>query len=247
MENEILGVITKSFKEKIENGDFKKIVDKKLEEMMSSVLDDLVTWRGPVKEYFKKQMEEIMMGVVKDTDFTEYCNVIKGIINQALPQTALPEYKRFVEGLQKTLGKPTPTWDTKVKVSDIFKEYCKYVEEQDFDSDDLDDIDDGTSYINLAMELKEDDTSSYTTAYKLRFFIEGHYSGDEEDYEFEVELTKNYSSNDHHIGFSKDKVSDYRHLSSFELYLLQLSNCYTDIIVDDNYLEESVTIGNINY
>ena len=187
-----------------------------------------------------------MMGVVKDTDFTEYCNVIKGIINQSLPQTALPEYKTFVEGLQATLGKPTPKWDTKVKVSDIFEEYCKYVEEQEFDSDDLDDIDDGTSYINLAMKIEEDNNSYYTTAFKLCFYIDGHYSGDEDDYKFEVELSKMYDGN-HHIRFQKDKVSDYRHLSSFELYLLQLSNSYTDIVVDDNYLEETVTIGNINY
>lgn len=246
MENEILGVITKSFKEKIENGDFKKIVDKKLEDMMSSVLDDLVRWNGPVKDYFKKQMEEIMMGVVKDTDFTEYCNVIKGIINQALPQTALPEYKTFVEGLQATLGKPTPKWNEKVKVSDIFNEYVKYVEEQSFSDDDLEDIDDGSSYINLAMRIEEDDNSYYTTAYKLCFYIDGHYNGDEDDYKFEVELTKSYGG-EHHIRFQKDKVSDYRHLLSFELYLLQLSNSFTDIVVDEECCDGYATISNIEY
>lgn len=247
MENEILNVITNSFKEKIENGDFKKIVDKKLEEMMSSVIDDLVRWNGPVKDYFKKEIEGIMMGVVKSTDFTEYCNVIKGIINQSLPQTALPEYKTFVEGLQDTLGKPTPRWDEKVKVSQIFDEYVKYVEEQSFSAEDLDDIDDGTSYINLAMEIKEDNTSYYTTAYKLCFYIDGHYNGsDEDDFKFEVELPKMYGG-EHHIRFEKDKVADYRHLSSFELYLLQLSNSYTDIIVDTNSCDECATIGNIEY
>ena len=95
----MLEIIEQSFKEKIENGEFKSIADKKINEMFNACLDDMLKWNGKVKEYFKQQLEEIMMGVVKTTDFTKYCNIIKNIINKTLPETALPDYKNFVQGL----------------------------------------------------------------------------------------------------------------------------------------------------
>lgn len=234
MEDKMLEIITKSFEEKIENGDFKKIVDKKLEEMMSSVIDDLVRWNGPVKDYFKKEMESIMMGVVKNTDFTEYCNVIKDIINKSLPQTALPEYKDFVEGLQSTLGKPSLSIKT-VKLSEIFKEYCDYIENQSFDHDYVDDIDEGKAYVNCLADYEEEDGYYFKSK---KMYVTFKTDIEEDSHEQKIEIYNGYKSL--HLKVDFDKVSDYRYLNSFQLYLLQLSNCHAEIIIDDESFEDSV-------
>lgn len=237
-------IIKKVYNEKLNDGTIEKIVSDKIDEMVKSCCDDLFTWCGPIKKQMKEKLGEVMSTVVENSDFSQYVQKLTYIINQVLPETALEDYKNIGKAIEETCGSKALSYKDTVKLSDIFKAYCDYVEketfnEYDFDDDDElhDDYDNGGKYTELTLKMKVDDY--------IKFYIDDSYTTmdtkEREKYTFSLKKWKNSVSYYKEIPLSK-----LRYISQFEMYLIMLSNnsvriefdCYNEECEVECHVEE---------
>lgn len=235
---ELVNLIEKSINKQLEDGTIQKIIDSAVSEVIRSAARDALSYNSPAKQYLDEQLKSIMLDMFKETDFTDYVNKIKYTINKALPETALPEYKEFVEGLQKRLGQKRESFKN-ISVTEMFTEYCNYIKDRSFSYDDFEDssdIEDRSAYVNCEVELKTED---------------GKYSWDEKEYlEFSNDVDTSYNCrvyikrwNDGDITLNNEyDFSDIRTLNSFQTYLLYLQNNWSKIVLDKEYEEDSVLV-----
>ena len=111
-------LVNQSIEKQFEDGRVSEIIDNAVCDAVKQVIKDTFGWNGKARTYLKERIDEIMLSALKDTDFESYVATIKNIINKAIPETALEEYKTFVEGLQYTLGKKTEKFQ-KVTLSQL--------------------------------------------------------------------------------------------------------------------------------
>lgn len=225
-------IIKKVYNEKLNDGTIEKIVADKIDEMVKSCCDDLFKWNGIIKKQMEEKLKEVMSTVVENSDFSQYVQKLTYIINQVLPETALQDYKNIGEAIESTCGSKALSYKDTVKLSDIFKAYCEYVEEEtfsecDFDDDDIHDDGEGKKYVELTLKM---DVGNY-----INFYIDGRYITmdykDREDYAFRL---RKWSSSNHVSYDKKIPLDELRYISKFEMYLIMLSNNNVKIEFDCN-------------
>lgn len=235
---EITNLVEETLKEQMENGSIKKIVEDAISNAIKDSVRNALNYNSKAKKYLDEELNNIMLNVIRDTDFAEYVEKIKYVINKALPETALPEYKEFVDGLQKKLGTNTNNIRN-VTIKEIFKQYCEFIKSITFNIDDFEDrsdVEDGSAYVNCEVELKQEE-GKYSWEYKE--YLE--FKNDVDDsYNVKVYI-KRWTDGD--ITFRNEySYSDITHMNEFKMYLLSLENHWTKIILDAEYLEDDVSV-----
>lgn len=215
-------IIKKVYNEKLNDGTIEKIVSDKIDEMVKSCCDDLFTYSGSIKKQMKAKLEEVMSSVVESSDFSAYVQKLTYIINQVLPETALQDYKHIGEAIEETCGSKALSYKDTVKLSDIFKAYCDYVEKETFypsdfnDEDEFhDDYDNGGKYVELNLKMDVDDY--------IKFYIDD--CSTTMDYREREKYTFSLKKWDRTISYYKDiPLRKLSYISKFEMYLIMLSN-----------------------
>ena len=216
---ELMELVEQSLKEQLENGTFKKIVDEAVTRAIRDSVQNAFSWNGSVKKYLNEQMDSIMLGMMKQTDFTEYVETIKYTINKALPETALPEYQEFVKGLQKQLGTSGEKYKD-ISVETMLNKYCEFIKDCDFSQDDFYEYqEDNYAIINCGVELCQEGN-----VYNKKEYL--YFKNDvNEEYNVKAYIRRWYDGD---VTIKMD-FDDVLHLNGFELYLLQLQNNYNKI------------------
>lgn len=231
-------LIKKVYEEKMQDGSFEKIVSEEFNKMVKNACESLFGYYGPLKKDIENKLKEVMGSLIDNTDFSSYVTKIQYIINEALEETAASDYKKVAESLKSILGqKHIETFST-IKASELFKEYCSFMANEELDESDLADhididYDDGekTAYLECVMQL--DDYHKV-----LRFNCNDVNDFKETKYKFEIALTRN-----NEIRFKpKIALTDYRFLDQFTCYLLMLSNNWVKVELDKTYSTNDVNV-----
>lgn len=244
-------LIKKVFNEKLNDGTIEEIVRKKIDEMISSILQDQMSWSGAVKKGLEERLKPIMLEAVAKCDLSQTAAVVTDLLNSAVKTSPVHLIKDTYDGIKTLFATNEEAQDIsfgkKVRLSDIFKFYVKTFAEETYYESDLEDKDidihyddcsEKYAYIGAVMEVEETTRENYWGRSKT---------------EYRITLSNNY--NDKDIVFSvKDSydgtlrididtgnmlLAELRHIPSIFLYLIQLKNCWCDIHIDtENEMEE---------
>ena len=240
-------LIKKVFNEKLNDGTIEKIVSEKIEGMISSILQDQMSWDGQVKKQLEERLKPIMLEAVANCDLSQTASIVTDLLNQAVKTSPVHLIKDTYDGI-KTLFTNNEeaqniTFGKTVKLTEIFKTYTKMIEndsycESDFKKKDLeihDDYDDGGKfgYIDVIMEvetiLKKNYWDSYDTKYQVT--LSNNYDNEEKEVVFEI--TKSYDSTLRiNIDTGNMLLAELKHLPPILLYLIQLKNNWCNIEID---------------
>lgn len=231
LENSIKDVIAK----KLEDGTVEKLIAEELEKGIRKSLEDLFGYGGEAKKVIKEKIESVMVPYLERYDYSDYILKLDTVLVEILQNTAL-DNKKILENFKELIDYKAVK---EIKVSDIFDKYMDYVSKH-IDTSNLEiDYDDGVNYeyVDVTMEVEycEDrDWSSFKDA-KIVFECEH-----DEDMNVEIRLKKFREYDWTITSQSIHDISSLRHLDEFQIFLMNLAQSGTKIIIDEDYAEESV-------
>lgn len=231
-------LIKKVYEEKMQDGTLEKIISEEFNNMVRNACKNMFGYGGIIKKELENKLNEVMSGLIDKTDFSNYVTKITYIINTALEETAASDYKATAESLKAILGQKHIKQFSTIKASELFKEYCNFIANEEVDESDLADhidieYDEGgkTAYVDCVMQL--DDYHNILT-----FECKDVCNIDENKYKFEIHLTR-----DNEIRFKpKIAITNYKYLDQFTCYLLMLSNNWVKVELDKEYQSNDVKI-----
>jgi hypothetical protein len=234
IENAINGVIT----EKLGEGIIQKLVAENLEKGISNSLDNLLGNYGFVTKIIEKNIKDVMVKQLESYDYSKYIVKLDCVLNEILQHTSL-NHKKILENFKELMiDVEVPK---KVKVSDIFEQFCDHVSNNVETSDLKVNEDDTPSYetvrVTLETEYEEDRNWSSRKFAKLVFECEK-----DEDLNIEIRLEK---YKEYPWELSKkyvDSMDSLKNMSKFEIYLLKLYQNGTKIEIDEEDKEEYVEV-----
>lgn len=225
IENAIKGVI----EQKIEEGIIEKLVAENLEKGINKSLENLLGSYGDVTKVIEKNIKEVMVDQISKYDFSQHVIKLDYVLTEILKNTVLDNkkilsnFKAFMTDIEipRTL-----------KVSDIFNEYCKFVE-KNVDTSNLEVCtDDSPSYemVEVSFEVEEgEEKRSWSNISEATIFFECE---KDENMNFEIKLTK-WKSENWKLDLKREcDISSLRHINEFIVYLIKVSQNYTNIEID---------------
>lgn len=230
-------LIKEVFEKKMQDGSIEAIINKKIEELVSQSCDSLFRWDGLIKKQMEEKLKETMSDVLEQSDFSKYTIKLTTLINSVLPETALEDYKNISNSIKTVCGTKLPSYKETVKLTEIFENYVKFIEDEIFsrsDFEDVSDIEDGCGCIECYMEY-----DNYE--HQVTFKIEGVENADE--YEKVIKIDR--ICGDYHVSrgnFKSMEIKDLRHADKFEMYLMVLSNCYAHLEIDNEEAEKTAEV-----
>ncbi|MGD9679513.1 MAG: hypothetical protein AB7V16_14350 [Vulcanibacillus sp.] len=236
-------LLQKVYEQKLTDGSFEAIISKQFDEMIKNVCNDLFSYNGAIKTEMKKQIAELMGGLIERTDFSQYVVKLETIINESLKNTKLEDYKRMVEGIKNICGVKKTKYGEIVNISDLLEKYGEFIkheiEEDDFGVGEIN-TDDGTknAYLECSFTVSEDEEKKgyfcKTDQTKIVTF-DNEKSCDKEDTIIQFKLEKNYNGK-YNVKIDKDwTIRDLRYMPEFVVYLLELETSSVEINIDKEY------------
>lgn len=235
-------IIKKIYDDKLSDGTFEKIVSENFEKMVNDACKDLFTWNGPIKKQMEEKIKGVMSGVLEGTDFSTYVVKLQDVINESLKNTSLEDYKEVAKSVKSICGVNEIEYRQKVSVSEMFKNYVEYLQEEfvesDFDDDEIS-SEEGTknAYLECYVNVEDvDDEEEKGYFYKKRdrkvVTLNHDKEDDHPDTVIQFHLEKDYSGN-WNVRIDKNfKITDLRYLPNFITYLINLEQRSANIQID---------------
>lgn len=221
--------------EKLNDGTVERIVSEKLEEAISGAMNDVFGWNGKGKEELRKRIQDIMVPAIEKHDFNRYLVKMDAVLTEIINNTNLADNERILENFKKLMKEP----DYKeIKLSDIFKEYCKYVAEN-VNTDNLEVYTDDTPSYQLVNAVVDVECTGYTY-YQERTV---HMMCEEDDgleICFRLHRWNDESSWKIYRFNEYLDINSLRNMNEFEVFLCTLKRAYVDVIIDTNRAQEEV-------
>jgi len=230
IEQSIKDVITS----KLEDGIIQKLVAENLEKGINKSLESLLGSYGDVTKVIEKSIKEVMIKQLSGYDYSKYIVKLDCVLTEILKNTAL-DNKKILENFKEFM---TDIEIPKIlKVSDMFEEYCKHVAEN-VDTSDLEVCtDDSPSYetVEVTYEVKEHEGKSWSSYSEASIFFECE---KDENMNFEAKLRK-WKNEKWKLQINEEcNISSLRHVNGFQIYLIKVSQNYSDIEID-NWSDEA--------
>lgn len=155
-------ILLNVYQKMIEDGTVEKIAREQIADMIKSTLHDAMSWNGPAKAKFKERIEPLLIESIERSDLTNMTEKLTGVINQALQASTVGSYKQIADGIKSLCGAPRFRYNQALKLSDIFKAYCKSCEsafsDVYFDKDKLERDEDGkyTVLVSCSMNVVQE-------------------------------------------------------------------------------------------
>ncbi|NTW72882.1 MAG: hypothetical protein HGA49_11670, partial [Eubacteriaceae bacterium] len=182
IENAVKDVIT----QKLEEGLIERLVAENLEKGINKALEDLLGSWGDVTKVIKDKIKDVMVKQLSSYDYSKYLAKLDHVLTEILKNTAL-DNKKILENFKELMN--NSEIPKVVKVSDIFKEWKRYVSEN-VDTSKLEiDYDDGVSYeyVPVAMEVEHGESRSWSSFKHAKIVLECE---KDEELNYEIRLSK---------------------------------------------------------
>lgn len=224
LENSIKDVITK----KLEDGTVEKLVSEQLEKGVVNALNSLFRSYGDVTKVIEEKVKCVMVPYLENYDYSKYITKLDSVLVDVLKNSAL-DNKKLLENFKTLMvGESIPE---EIKMSDIFKKWCKYCE-NNVDKSELD-LDYEGGYINVSFSIEDvsNDWSNYKT---LMVTLECE---EDEDlrFEFSIQTWRKNENEKYSSNYKRPcELNSLRHLNDFDMLLLQVSQGYENIVLDSD-------------
>ena len=224
LENSIKDVITK----KLEDGTVEKLVSEQLEKGVVNALNSLFRSYGDVTKVIEEKVKCVMVPYLENYDYSKYITKLDSVLVDVLKNSAL-DNKKLLENFKTLMvGESIPE---EIKMSDIFKKWCKYCE-NNVDKSELD-LDYEGGYINVSFSIEDvsNDWSNYKTLI-VTFECE-----EDEDLrlEFSIQTWRKNENEKYSSNYKRPcELNSLRHLNDFDMLLLQVSQGYENIVLDSD-------------
>lgn len=242
---DIQDIINKTLEEKLKDGSIEKIVSDKIDECVSKALDEALNGWGDksARKLITQKLEEVVNTSIESRDFSAFLPKITEVLDTVLMNSTVKDYRV----LAKNLGIVLKETEQEVKMSDLFNKYVKMLEDEGITSNDTDtfdfeygegaqasvelrqDEDTGEYVFKFSDEILESDSkyNDYTVRMGVRKWVDGDVTissvGQEED-------------------TPRKMFGSLRYANSFTLYLMQLRQNFTRIIIDETEDDGDITI-----
>lgn len=236
--------ISKVIQEQLQGDLIEKVVAEQLEKCVKNAVDSLFGSWGECKKIVEKKIEEVMVPQLSQYDYSKHIVKLDDVLTEILKSTTL-DNKKILENfkgfmLMENLPK-------EVKLSDIYDKYMEHVADH-VDTDGLEvEYDDGPCYesVETQMELEEEEGRSWSSFKYAKLFLECRKQDEEqEDLNIEVSLSRWEidKENAWSISFNRQlDLTSLRYIDDFTIYLLKLAQSGTKIIVDTWSERDEVT------
>lgn len=220
--------------EKLDGGMVERLVEEKLEKGVSEALESLFSYGGDGKKIIQEKIKKVLVPAIENHDFNKYLIKLDSCLTGIVRQTNLADNKKILENFKNLMKEPE---SKEVKLSQVFREYIKHVEE-DIDTSNLEAMcEDGEPYyehVTATMEV-EFDNDRYRTSYEdctVKISCE-----QDKDLDFTFRMFKKNKDNTWMISGRLDELmlGSLRRVNSFEIYMAKIDRMFADIIIDTEY------------
>ena len=234
--------IQETVSRKMNDGTIEKMIEEQIEKAIKNALDDVFGYSGNGRKLLKEKFDEVMCPAIENHDFNKYIVKLDSVLTEIINNTNLAENKQILENFGCLLKDD----DIKtINLSDIFKEYCKFVG-QNVSTDDLEVYtDDYPSYQDVTAVMEVTESGYFTKHIIVKFSCEE----DEklavfvELYEYTIKDEKEYSILTIESDNSRNvDIMSLRYMNNFEIFLRKLRRCFAKITIDCGDISEEVEV-----
>ncbi len=225
--------IAEKVNEKLNDGTVERLVEQYIEKGVSEALDGVFSWNGEGKKLIEKKLNETIVPVIEYHDFNQYLTKLDATLTEIINKTILVDNKKILENFKELMKEPE---SKEIKLSDMFKRYCKHVAEN-VDTNDLEACCEGgeTYYecVTASMEVEHEDKGWFKSDFDdciVKFICE-----EDEDLNCQVKLYKGVDKKNWMLKEYGDSIdiNSLRGLSNFEVFLMTLKRGFVHIIMDE--------------
>lgn len=250
----IRSIIIQQYDKMLSDGTIENMVKEAMQKQIENVIrDSFNAYKGKARELIGKKLEEIIIPALEQSDFNRMTTKLSAVINEALEHSNVGVYAGILDGLKYMAGVPKFKNFQKVKLSEIFKEYQRYIG------------DCGNIYLDKDCCSEEDGayrkywdvTCSMVVSWKNvrsalvdRWDVELSCKSnddalsehDQEELRFRFSIREGYEKTKRIIIHDLMDLYDLEKLDRFSLYLMQIRNHFCDIEIDDSEMEVDMEI-----
>lgn len=246
--------------ERLNQGAIEKAIDERFDKMVNSIVDDLFGSRGDITRELKNKLRENMSPYIEQYDYSQY-NTKLELLLDGLVKAVTSNQNKIVKNVKEIMGvEPVK----EIKSSELFDKYTEFIGKE-IDTSKLEiNTDDTPSYEYLTANLDTEEKRTYSSIREekiLKFTCE-------EDEGLGIAVTIKRWKNEPLLGNawtikSINRLSDsdetehtfqtksdmditkmemplnnLRELNDLEIYLLKLHYDNTEIILDEEFIED---------
>ena len=228
----------------IQDGTVEKIIKEKITKGFESAIDSAFSF-GKLRDAIRKRTDEVLVPLIESYDMSEYIVKLDTVLTEIVNSTALTDNKRILANFKSLMTEPEMKTIT---VSELFKEYKKFVaKEMDTDGRDVQ-VDDGVYYdpMEVNFEVIEEEDRSWSCFDRAILEL----SVDEEEQQEKLNRTirldhyKNGKEGWDIISEFNPQITSLRYLDDFDIFLLKLQRANVKVIVDKKSDWDSVISEN---
>jgi len=217
---------------KLNDGTVEKLVGQYIEKGVSDALSSVFSYGGEGKKLIEKKLSETMIPAIEKHDFNQYLAKLDTVLAEIVNATNLADNKEILKNFRGLMKEPEMK---EVKLSEIFKQYCRHVAEN-VSTDELEACcEDGEPYyehVTAQMEVEHEDKRWFKSAYDdcvVRFICD-----EDENLNCQIKLYKHTNEDKLRMLNYDDSadISSLRGLSGFKVFLMTLYRAFTEIILD---------------
>lgn len=218
--------------EKLNDGTVEKLVEQYLEKGVSEALEAVFSWKGEGKKLLEEKLNETIVPVIERHDFNKYLTKLDATLTEIVNATVLSDNKKILENFQELMKEPEMR---EIKLSEIFKRYCRHVAVNVNTSELEACCEDGEPYyehVTTQMEVEHADKRWFKSSFDdcvVKFTCE-----EDEDLNCQISLYKGVEEKKWRFRGCGDSIdiNSLRNLSDFEVFLTTLNRGFIDIIMD---------------
>lgn len=224
--------IINAVNEKLNDGTVEKLVSQYIEKGISDALSSLFSYGGEGKKLIEKKLDEVMVPTIEKHDFNRYLTKLDTVLAEIVNSTSLADNKEILENFTELMKEPATK---EIKLSEIFKRYCKHVAENVSTYGLKACCDDGEPYyehVTAQMEVEREDRGWYA---RDKYRVVKLTCEEDEGLNCRIGL---YKHDDESVwrfragGSDSVDVNSLRYMSEFEVFLLTLKRAWVKIIID---------------
>lgn len=143
--------IAKAVTEKFNDGTVEELVSDAVTKALKSSIEDQFNWKGEAKKIIDEKVKEVMTPVIERVNLDEYTVKLDAVLTEIINSTNLIDNKEILGNFKSLMTEPDK--DT-ISLKDIFKKYKEYVSESVNTSNLEINLDDETqSYQNVTADV----------------------------------------------------------------------------------------------
>lgn len=222
--------------EVLSDGTVEEIIRNKIVKGFESAIEDAFRW-GDLEKAIKERVKTVLIPFIETCNMDDYLVKMDTVLSEIVNKSALVDNKKLLTSFEYMMTEPIKK---EIKVSELFKEYKKFVErnmdtydrdvsfeteEPEYDPMDVSFIfeeEEGRSWSNYKYATIDFAVEEEKQQYKLNRTIRlSRYKNDKED-GWEIRMDTN------------PDIYSLRYMDKFDLFMAKLQRAYVRVLIDNN-------------